>query len=131
MKYIFFEVEIDDSKIYQQLQAQVDNSHHWIPQDTGGIGAFSREFQPFPGRKYTWNMEAVFRSEKYHSGNLSFPNIFRHRSDTGTCQFPAGNALERRCIHQELTESTRIRVETDEMHNRIFLPFLSIEELFA
>ncbi len=75
---------------------------HRIPQDTAGIGAFFREFPPFPGRKYTRNMEAVFRLETYYTGNRSFTNISRHRIDTGTCQFPARNSLERRRIHQEI-----------------------------
>jgi hypothetical protein len=32
------------------IRFQVDDFHHWIPQDTAGIGGLSRKFPPFPGR---------------------------------------------------------------------------------
>jgi hypothetical protein len=61
-------------------------------------------------------MEAVFQPETYRTRNRSFPNLSRHRNIIGTYQFPAGNSLERRRIHQE----------TDGNHTyTIFLRFFS------
>ncbi len=68
-----------------------------------GIPAVSKPERDGTGRKYTRNMEAVFRPESYRTRNRHFPNIFHRQDVSGTPPYPSGKSSESPRIHSETT----------------------------
>jgi hypothetical protein len=82
--------------------AQVDDSRPRMLQETMIFPANLDRFHAGIRRKYARKMEAVFQSERYRTGNPSFPKTFRHRNLTGTRSYPAGKSSERSRIPQKI-----------------------------